>query len=74
MQSTTALPSDAIAEIFATAATTGMLKYSQYHRLTAALNYSLDKQDLTAIKRVLHFVRTGRIQLVSDRFPNPLAA
>lgn len=74
MQSPTAILSDTVAEIFAIAATTGMLKSSQYERLTSALNCSLEKQDLTAIKRVLHFVRTGRIQLVSDFSQSPIAA
>lgn len=74
MQSPTAILSDTIAEIFATAATTKLLKSSQYQQLTTALNSSLEKHDLTAIKRVLHFVQNGRIQLVNDLSQSPIAA
>ena len=73
MQSPTALLSDTVAEIFATASSTRMLKYSHYERLTSALNCALDRHDLRAIQRLLRFVKQGRIQLVSD-FPQSLLA
>lgn len=74
MQSPTALLSNTIAEIFANASATRTLKYSEYHLLTTAFNSALDRQHLTAIRRVLQFVKKGRIQLVNDLSQTPIAA
>ena len=68
MQSPVAILSNAIAEIFATASATQTLKYSEYEQLTTALNCSLEKQELKAIERLLHFVKRGNIQLVNDLY------
>lgn len=74
MISPTHFLSDTIAEIFATASATRMLKYSEYNLLTTVFNASLDKQDLSAIHRLLHFVKKGQIQLVNDFSQSYLAA
>lgn len=66
---TTSILSNTVAEIFATASSTGFIKGSQYRQLIAATNESLDDRDRKAIDRVLRFVRRGRIQIVDD-IPN----
>ena len=71
---TTSILSNTVAEIFATASSTGVLKGSQYRQLIAAMNESLEDRDRKAIERVLRFVRKGRIQLVDDLSQDAIAA
>ena len=67
MLSQTSLLSDTISEILGSIGTTGLLKLSDYDRLTKAIwSDSLDEIDKKSALRVLHFVRRGRIEIIDD--------
>lgn len=62
----TSIVSNRVAEIFAVASSTGIIKGSEYRQLIVALNQPLDDRDRKAVERLLRFVRKGRIELVDD--------
>ena len=59
--------SDVVSEIFYSVAATGVLSLSDYYKLIgAALNDSLNEQELGSINRMLHFVQRRKIAIVDD--------
>ncbi|MGK7905362.1 MAG: hypothetical protein AB4352_28950 [Hormoscilla sp.] len=74
----TSLLSDTISEIFGSIGETGVLKLSEYDRLTKAIwSDALNEIERKSVKRLLHFVRKGRIKIIddiSDSFNSPLPA
>jgi len=74
----TSLLSDTISEILGSIGATGVLKLSEYDRLTKAVwSEVLDEKDKKSALRVLHFVRRGRIGIIDDiseSFNSPLPA
>ena len=67
MLSPVEISSDTISEIFYSVAATGRITESDYYRtITAILNNSLDEEEMKSVKRMVHFVKRGKIAVVND--------
>ena len=71
MLSPVEISSDTISEIFYSVAVTGRItEYDYYKIITAILNHSLDEEEIKSVKRMLHFVKRGKIVVVNERSDN----
>lgn len=63
--------SDTISEIFYSVAVTGRITESDYKRIIAAiLNNSLDEEEIKSVKRMVYFLKRGKIVVVNKRDDN----
>lgn len=65
------ISSDTISEIFYSVAVTSKITESDYNKIMVAmLTLSMDEEELKSVRRMMHFVKRGKISLVKESFDN----
>lgn len=66
MLSPVEIGTDAISEIVYSVAVTGRITESDYYKIMMAiLNNSLDEEEIKSVRRMMHFVKRGKISVVN---------
>jgi len=71
MLSPVEISSDTISEILYSVAVTGRITESDYNKIMVAmLTLSMDEEELKSVRRMMHFVKRGKISVVKESFDN----
>jgi len=69
MLSPVEISSDTISEIFYSVAVTGRITETDYNKIMVAmLTLSMDEEELKSVRRMMHFVKRGKISVVKESF------